>query len=890
MRSNDEEVVKRKTVSLKNRLPSAEDDEGRTAGALGQQLRGGVEGGTGAERSGDGVGDEDLLCGAGGVGAGDGGDVVHHVGIVIFGDEAEAHFRDAVAACEPAAEGLALKRLDRHHPDVVRPGLERFAHAGDGACAAHADHDAVHKAPALPRDGFGDGGAGDAAVVFGVVVVGEPVHIVPAVLRSLAFGQRPRTGQTVPGRGVQNLGTEAEQILLPQGRGILRHGDHDGVPGGAAAMSGVTAGALAACNAASSSTAASSGAVGSYTPGTYTGTAEGISSTVKVTMTFSDSAVTDVVVDTSGETASYGAAAAEELKNQLLNAGSDEIDGVSGSTITSDAVKKAAKSCFAQAKGEATVTSVQLPTGDETDWLGKEPDIDEAAITETVDTDILIVGAGNGGMFAAAYAAAKGLNFRVIEQNGNVQDTRHWVGAVDGFGAQEQGIKMDRAKLLSEVSRYASGKCDQRVVKTWINESAEMIEFVRSIMEDKYGVKMIYTYGDKAKWPAENAEHNTDYMYPEIEYTYDRSSGAARNELLLQYIQELGYDVDFKTSLAKLEKNSDGRITGIIAQSTEDDHFIRYNANKGVLLACGGFPGNPYMMEQLDPLGTSVTTACSYSPSDKGYGIRAAMWAGANLDKEAAPMLFDRGIVAPGVDGGYVDSDTAFGGKAFPGTIRQYNPGTQPFLKVNRNGERFANESSPYNDIVYAAAHQPGRVYAQICDANILEDAKRFHTIGCSAQTRNGGEKYIQGKMDEAIEAGALFKCDTLDELADKMGFTGAAKDTFLATVERYNELYDKQNDEDFGKPAYRLSAIRTAPFYGCWLGASLLTTEQGIAINEKGQALDNDNKPMPGLYITGDMSGSFFANNYPCLMAGVAMGRTLTFAMKAVKQMAGLE
>ena len=108
--------------------------------------------------------------------------------------------------------------------------------------------------------------------------------------------------------------------------------------------------------------------------------------------------------------------------------------------------------------------------------------------------------------------------------------------------------------------------------------------------------------------------------------------------------------------------------------------------------------------------------------------------------------------------------------------------------------------------------------------------------------------------MDEAIEAGALFKCDTLDELADKMGFTGAAKDTFLATVERYNELYDKQNDEDFGKPAYRLSAIRTAPFYGCWLGASLLTTEQGIAINEKGQALDNDNKPMPGLYITGDI------------------------------------
>ena len=665
----------------------------------------------------------------------------------------------------------------------------------------------------------------------------------------------------------------------------------------AAAMSGVTAGALAACNAAKDSAAASSAVsapAGSYIPGTYEGTAEGISSTVKVTMTFSDSAVTDVVVDTSGETASYGAAAADQLKEQLLSSANGEIDGVSGSTITSDAVMKAAKSCFAQAKGEATISSVQLPTGDETDWLGKEPDIDEAAITETIDTDIVIVGAGNGGMFAAAYAAANGLNFRVIEQNSAVQDTRHWYGAIDSAAAKEAGVPAtDKAKLLSEISRYASGKCDQRVVKTWINESAAMHDFMRGILEDQFGWTCEFTSGAEAAWPAENAEHNTDYLYPVQEHNYRQSeseSGLQRNEALQQYIEELGYSIDFKTSLAKLEKDADGRVTGIIAQSTEDDHFIRYNANDGVLLACGGFPGNPYMMEQLDPLGTSVTTACSYSPSDKGYGIRAAMWAGANLDKEAAPMLFDRGIVAPGVDGGYVDSDTAFGGKAFPGTIRQYNPGTQPFLKVNRNGERFANESSPYNDIVYAAAHQPGRVYAQICDANILEDAKRFHTIGCSAQTRNGGEKYIQGKMDEAIEAGALFKCDTLDELADKMGFTGAAKDTFLATVERYNELYDKQNDEDFGKPAYRLSAIRTAPFYGCWLGASLLTTEQGIAINEKGQALDNDNKPMPGLYITGDMSGSFFANNYPCLMAGVAMGRTLTFAMKAIKQMAGLE
>ena len=660
----------------------------------------------------------------------------------------------------------------------------------------------------------------------------------------------------------------------------------------AAAMSGVTAGALAACNAASGS-ASTSGAAGQYIPGTYEGTAEGISSTVKVTMTFSDSAVTDVVVDTSGETASYGAAAADELREQLMAAGSAEIDGVSGSTVTSNAVMKAAKSCYAQAKGEAVVSSVQLPTGDENDWLGKEPDIDEAAITETVDTDILIVGAGNGGMFAAAYAAANGLNFRVIEQNANVQDTRHWYGAVDSAAAKEAGEPAtDKAKLLSEISRYASGKCDQRVVKTWINESAAMHDFMRSILEDKYGWVCDFTSGSEAAWPAENAEHNTDYLYPVQEHNYmasESASGLPRNELLLQYIQELGYDVDFKTSLAKLEKNSDGRITGIIAQSTEDDHFIRYNANKGVLLACGGFPGNPYMMEQLDPLGTSVTTACSYTPADKGYGIRAAIWAGAHLDAEPAPVLFDRGLVAPGVDAGYADNGSAFGGKAFPGTVGQYNPGSQPFLKVNRHGERFMNESQEYDNASHASFQQPGHVYAMIHDANFRSDVDRFHTIGCSALTR-----YIPGMMEAQLEQyegeGLIMKADTIEELADKMGFTGADKDNFVATVARYNELYDKQNDEDFGKPASRLSAIRTAPFYGCWLGASLLCSMQGISITENCQAKDSNNEPIPGLYITGDMSGSFFQNNYPCVMGGTACGRTLTFAIKSVKQMAGLE
>lgn len=661
------------------------------------------------------------------------------------------------------------------------------------------------------------------------------------------------------------------------------------VPAATTAAAGTTE---AAAETTAAATQASGAAI--YTPGTYTAGADGISSKVTVTMTFDETSITDVKIDAQGETPSIGGAAVPDLEKALKDAQSAEFDAVSGATITSDAVKKAAANCIAQAKGEAVAATGDLiPTGSDEDWLGEEPVVDDADVKETIDTDILIVGAGNAGMMAAVYAAKQGLDFRVIEQNAVVQDTRHWYGAINSSAAKAAGSSVDKKKLLSEISRYASGKCDQRVVNVWMNESAAMHDFVAGILENEpYNWKCEFTSGEEARWP--DSDENTTFVFPEQEHNYRASEseyGMQRNEVFLEVIQKEGYDVDFKTALVKLEKDDTGRVTGVIAQKTETGDLVRYNAKQGVLLACGGYPGNPYMMQQLDPLGTSVTTACSFSPADKGYGIRAAVWAGAHLDAESAPMLFDRGLVAPGVDSGYVESPSSFGGKAFPGTVRQYNPGTQPFLKVNRHGVRFANESSPYNDIVYAAAHQPGHVYAQIMDANYMDDIKRFHTIGCSAQSRN-----IPGYVDKQLEQygeegeGLIFKADTLEELADKLGFKDEDKKNFLATVERYNEFYDKQEDEDFGKMKVRLSAIKTAPFYGCWLGASLLTTEQGISINEKTQALDAENNVIPGLYIGGDMSGSFFANNYPCLMAGIACGRSLTFAIKSIKVMAGIE
>lgn len=626
-------------------------------------------------------------------------------------------------------------------------------------------------------------------------------------------------------------------------------------------------------------------AEGVYTPGTYTATAQGVN-TVGVTMTFSETAITDVVLDLSGETPSIGQAIAEELKAALMNAQNAEIDAVSGATVTSKAVMKAADKCIKQAKGEIPVEVADAgdKDGGPASWLGVEPEIPESLITETLHTDFLIVGAGNGGCTAGAYAAKHGVDFLVIEKGATGARVRGWYGAIDSADVLAAGEKpVDRAALRRELKRYASGKCNMRAFNTWIDESAAMHEFIKTCYaEYDPEAKCEITIGEEAVWP--EAEES-GFFFPVCEHFW--GFGANRNDMFLKIMEEAGHPVMFNTTMVKLEKDEAGRVTGVIAQNTETEAYIRIVAAKGVLLATGGYPFNTQMMEALDPLAVAVTTSNVAWPTDTGDGIKAAMWAGAALQAEAAPMLFDRGIVAPGVDAGYQSLPN--GDKVFPGTEGQFNLGSQPFLKVNRNGERFTNESGTYDNMSYAAYNQPGHVYASIFDANMPEDVQRFHTLGCSAGTRKMPDQQLKA-FEDKMAKGMAFKADTLEELADKLGFAGQAKENFLATCARYNELYDMQEDADFGKQAYRLSALKTAPFYGFWMGACLLTTEQGILVNERAQALGTDGQPIDGLYVCGDCSGGFFVDNYPCLMPGIAMGRNMTFAIKAVKVACDME
>lgn len=170
-------------------------------------------------------------------------------------------------------------------------------------------------------------------------------------------------------------------------------------------------GALGAAASAAMGTALAAEAKAIYTPGTYSASEQGLESLVTVTMTFDETSIVDVIVDSGGETAEIGAAAAGKLAEQLMNAQGSDIDGVTGASITSDAVKKAAANCVAQAMGlavEAEAAPAEETAAPGDDWLGEEPEISDADVYDEASADVIVVGLGLAGVSAARAAAEMG--------------------------------------------------------------------------------------------------------------------------------------------------------------------------------------------------------------------------------------------------------------------------------------------------------------------------------------------------------------------------------------------------------------------------------------------------------------------------------------------------
>lgn len=535
------------------------------------------------------------------------------------------------------------------------------------------------------------------------------------------------------------------------------------------------------------------------------------------------------------------------------------------------------------AAAEQTAASAQAGNPD---WLGSAPEIAASDIVDTKATDILVVGAGMSGIVAGATLAELGANFIIAEKGPGAAASHYDIGAIHSRYQKEQGIDFDEGRWLNEWTRYASFKNDQSVARTWVEHSGATVEWIADTYAKHFGEESVVVV-DVENGGDGNAGGTMYFMPPECHHVSNPAFVNERGQTehvkaLTQVIENDGGEVLYGHDLVKLVQDASGAVTGAVFDT--DTGYVQIDAAKGVILATGGYPANPDMLKARAPHTVKCVTSLNYNQNNTGAGIKAAAWAGAALDVEPATMVFDRGVVAPGVDAGMDDA----GNWASNG---QFNLGSQPFLKVDRHGERIANESANYDAICFASAQHPGGVWCQVFDVNAPEDVQRFKTQGCSAMTWKSA---LNGKtVDEAyderyISQGLMMKADTLDELADELSFEGEDKTRFLATIEQYNDLYDAGEDTQFGKEPYRLSAIREAPFYGAWYGGSLLTTLDGVRINKHTQVLDKSGEVIKGLHAVGTCSGSYYAGNYPVYLVGNCLGRQVTFGRYAARFLAG--
>jgi fumarate reductase flavoprotein subunit len=533
-------------------------------------------------------------------------------------------------------------------------------------------------------------------------------------------------------------------------------------------------------------------------------------------------------------------------------------------------------------------------------WVGREPMIPEPDIVDTLDTEVLVCGAGTGGMVAAIVAGKQGAKTLIIEKNPKVGYFKTYIGALDTRAQKAAGdkAKINKAEIVQELTNYpanyaqaklfrGANDVDEKLVWLWANESGQAVDFLADELAE-YGITHVAEYDTGTGYHGIFRAYptHTKFLVPILKGGLPIHGGTGSLERWLQK-KAKGYGVTFKfnTSLVKLVKNGN-RVVGVIARK-QDGSYIRINAAKGVLLCTGGYADDQDLFARLNPLATAVTTFSYCQHGNVGDGIKAGIWAGGEKDRYPAAMLFDRGITKPGGKSGLPFRKG--------GGFDAFHFGSQPFLKVNMDGNRFCCESVPYDLILYPLQNEKNGVYCIIWDAKYWQNIESFHTIGCSRQvpspskpaTQEGFGKLLTYQLlTMAALKGYIQKANTIEELAVKLKLP---VDAFKTTVKRYNQMAHAGVDEDFGKAAKDLIALETPPFYGATNAGWLLTTMDGLHINADMQVLDKSGNVIEGLYAAGDVAGGFFANCYPELVVGVACGKTITFARHAILHMTGV-
>lgn len=466
-----------------------------------------------------------------------------------------------------------------------------------------------------------------------------------------------------------------------------------------------------------------------------------------------------------------------------------------------------------------------------------EPSPDD--VSETVDVDVCVVGGGSSGLGAARSALLHGVkSVLVLEKN----ETSRIGGGVHGIlaskYARDIGVEYTDTQvdeMIKEEVKMSSMRADERYYRLWAERSEEVFDSMLEGFDSQY----VHCTNDGAATYDQLAdEYFSESVYPGEGLQV--SSGDVNTPVIegfTNWISDNGGEVRYEIKGEQLIKE-DGKIVGVYAKKN-DDTYLRVNA-KAVIVSGGGFEGNDEMVAELAPhvIGTNVANTV---PGD-GSAISMCVWAGGMTQMSPCCIMMSS---AKSPDDPNV-------------------PNPIPFICVNRNGERFANEATSSFVIPYAILNQPDKRAWQIFDANY---AQAINSL--KIQTWMGVIEFDDEKIEKFEKAAT--KADTIDELAQELGIDA---DGLEATVKRYGEMTANGHDNEFGLPVRFMEAVNpvTPPFYGMEIPYNTLVSLGGVICNpETSEVLDENREPIPGLYASGNTVGERFGMAYTNNVTGLS-------------------
>lgn len=587
--------------------------------------------------------------------------------------------------------------------------------------------------------------------------------------------------------------------------------------------------------------------------GSYESTVQGYASSVKVQTVFESGKIAKIKVLEHNESPDIGQIAIDTIPNDIVKHQSLQVDGVTGATSSSNAIKKAVEDAIVQAGGSIAGFNKEIAKSSEE--------------TLIKSADVIVIGGGGAGLSAAVSASENGASVILIEKTallgGNTIRAGGPFNAVDPEKQQNLPAASDSA--MEAVKKLTGQEPKSELHKKWMEQlKADLKAYEegnKTHLFDSVALHILQTYsggdfqGDLAfieklatssletsKWLTQNGVLWKDEITTVPGGLWPRAhipiNAAGRDYIVAnkKKAMELGVEIllnceakelilDSQPEMSTEKEKSVKRVTGVKAVLSSG-RKVELIANKAVILATGGFAANEEMRHQYDPT-LLMSLKTTNSPAITGDGIKMADAIGASLVNMGYIQCLPLGNPKTGSLNGWM------------GGI-----GVEYYYQINQDGKRFMAEDSRRDTMTKALLEQKDAMSFIITDTNIESKDSKTNLWG--------------DDIEKLVSEGAIYRAQSIEELAKQIGVDPAV---LKQTHETFNSYVETGKDSEFGRSLFG-EKIDTPPFYASPRTPTVHHTMGGIEIDLKTRVLDKDGEIIKGLYAAGEVTGTIHGKN----------------------------